>query len=210
MYFNENKENTNIDAEFKDQKQFNSFNFSDYKKPLIIAGIVILFIIAIIIIIALAKGKKTYFIVLNGDENITIYEGATYNEPGYSAFDNKRHDLSSQVIVKDNLDSDNIGTYTIIYSLNSKSVTRTINVIKKPEVTTMLYIMGNKNMTLKVGDTFEDPGYKAIDAIDGDLTDKVTQNGEVNTQEKGTYKIVYSVVNSEGVTVSETRIVTVE
>ena len=64
MYFNENKENTNIDSEFKKK---NGFNFNDYKKPLIIAGIIILFIIIIIIIIALSKGKKNYFIGLLND-----------------------------------------------------------------------------------------------------------------------------------------------
>ena len=207
MYFNDNKENTNIDSEFKKK---NGFNFNDYKKPLIIAGVIILFIIILIIIIALAKGKKNYFITLNGDENITIYEGATYNEPGYSAFDNKNNDLSSEVKVKNNLDTDAIGTYTIIYSLHNKSVTRTINVVEKPDVTTVIYLNGNKNMTIKVGENFTDPGYKAIDAIDGNLTDKVTKNGEVNTKETGTYKIVYSVINSKGVTITETRIVTVE
>ena len=207
MYFNDNKENTNIDNEFNPKK---GFDFSKYKKLLIIAGIVILFIIIILIIIALGKGKKNYFITLNGDENITIYEGATYNEPGYSAFDNKENNLSNEVKVKSNLDTESIGTYTIIYSLYSKSVTRTINVIEKPEITTMIYLNGDKNITLKVGETFNDPGYKAIDAIDGDLTDKVTKTGEINSTEKGMYKIVYSVVNSKGVTISETRTVTVE
>ena len=207
MYFNDNKENTNIDNEFNPKK---GFDFSKYKKLLIIAGIVILFIIIILIIIALGKGKKSYFITLNGDENITIYEGATYNEPGYSAFDNKKNNLNNEVKVKSNLDTESIGTYKIIYSLHSKSVTRTVNVIEKPEITTMIYLNGDKNMTLKVGETFNDPGYKAIDAIDGDLTDKVTKTGEINSTEKGMYKIVYSVVNSKGVTISETRTVTVE
>lgn len=207
MYFNENKENTNIDSEFSKKKEF---NLNNYKKILIIAGIIILFLLIILIIISLSKGKKNYYITLNGDDNITIYEGATYNEPGYSAFDNKNNDLNGAVKVKSNLDSESIGTYTIIYSLYKKSVTRTINVIERPEVTTIIYLNGDKNTTLKVGDTFTDPGYKAIDAIDGDLTDKVTKSGNVNTSQKGTYKIIYSVVNSKGVTISEIRTITIE
>ena len=39
MYFNENKEDTNIDDEFKKER---NFDFSRYKIPLIIIGAIIL------------------------------------------------------------------------------------------------------------------------------------------------------------------------
>ena len=207
MYFNDSKENTNIDNEFNSKEKF---DFSKYKKIIIIAGAVLLLLIIIILIAVLAKGKKNYFVTLEGDENITIYKGAVYNEPGYSGFDNKKNDLTSEVTVKDNLDTESTGTYTIIYSLHDKSATRTINVIERPDVITIIRLTGDKNMTLKVGDTFTDPGYKAVDAIDGDLTDKVKKTGNVDTATKGTYRIVYSVVNSKGITTTEVRTIIVE
>lgn len=209
MYFNENKENTNIDSEFKNEKKLN-FDFDKYKKPLMIAGGILLFIILLIIIILILKGRNKYHIVLNGDENIIIYQGANFIDPGYTAYDNSKHDLTSQVTVKENLDSQSIGTYTIVYSLHNSSKTRTVTVIDRPTIITVIYLNGDKNMTLKVGDTFTDPGYSAIDAIDGDITSKVTVEGAVNTSQKGVYRIIYSVVNSEGVTTTETRMVTVE
>ena len=87
MYFNENKENTNIDSEFKSEKKLN-FDFDKYKKPLMIAGGILLFIILLIIIILILKGRNKYHIVLNGDENIIIYQGANFIDPGYIAYDN--------------------------------------------------------------------------------------------------------------------------
>ena len=207
MYFNENKENTNIDSEFKNEK---GFDFDKIKKPLIIIGSIILFIILLSIIIALVKGRRKYFVTLEGDSTITIYQGVTYNDPGYRGFDNKNNDLTSQVIVKSNLETESVGTYTIIYSLQNSSVTRTINVVERPDIITVIYLMGDKDMAMKVGDTFTDPGYKAVDAIDGDLTDKVTRTGTVDTTKAGIYKIVYSVVNSKGVTTSTTRTISVE
>ena len=49
-----------------------------------------------------------------------------------------------------------------------------------------------------------------IPSKDGDLTNKVTVNGSVNTSVKGIYKIVYSVVDSSRITTSATRTITVE
>ncbi len=207
MYFNENKEDTNIDKEFNNKNKGDSF---DLKKILLIVGCVILFIIILLIIISIVKNNKKYFVVLEGDETMTIYQGATYNEPGYSGFDNKKHDLTSEVNVKSNLDAQSIGTYTIIYTLNNKSISRTINVIEKPKVTAIIHLLGDKNMTIKMGEKFEDPGYRATNALTGDITDKVAQTGMVDTSKKGVYRIVYSVVDSDGATVSEVRTVTVE
>ena len=190
MYFNE-KEDTNIDNEFKNNKKI---NLSKYKKYFIIGGIVIFVLILIVLIAILLKNKTNYYITLEGLDEMTIYQGTSYNEPGYKAYDNKKNDLTQQVTVKNNLDT----------------VIRTVNVVAKPDFATTIHLSGDKNIYLKVGDSFTDPGYTAIDAIDGDLTDKVTITGSVDTSKKGVYRVIYSVVNSSGVTASETRTIIVE
>lgn len=207
MYFNESKENTNIDEEFKNNKKF---NFDKYKKHFIIGGIILLVVIIILIIVLVLKNRNNTYITLNGLNEMTIYQGSNYNEPGYKAFDSKKNDLTSQVIVKDNLDTKTIGTYTIVYSINNKRVTRTIHVVAKSEFDTTIHLSGDKNIYLKVGDSFTDPGCTAIDTVDGNLTDKVVVNSNVDTTKKGIYRIVYSVVNSSGITTSETRTIIVE
>ena len=125
-------------------------------------------------------------------------------------FDNKKNNLNNEVTVKSNLDSNTIGTYTITYSLHDITKIRTVKVVAKPDIITVIHLNGEKNIYLNVGETFNEPGYSAIDAIDGDLTDKVKVSGSFDTSNIGTYRIIYSVVNSSGVTTSETRTIIVQ
>ena len=208
MYFNERNENTNIDGQFKKQKKV---SFDTMKKYIIIGGIILaLFVIALIIILLVANRTK-YSITLNGSSEITIYQGTTYNEPGYDAYDNKNNHLNEEVKVMSNLDRNTLGTYTITYTIHNVSVSRKINVVERPNIITVIHIKGDKTMYLSVGQTFIDPGCEsAIDAIDGDITYKIVRTGNVDTSRKGTYRIVYSVINSSNVTTSEVRTVIVE
>ena len=81
---------------------------------------------------------------------------------------------------------------------------------KAPEIS----LSGSTSITLEVGDTFEDPGYKATDDNDGDLTSKVKveikPGGKVDTSKAGTYTITYSVSDSSGNTSKKTRTVIVK
>lgn len=203
MYFNDSKEDTNIDSEFEDRKLFN-FDFNKYKIPLIIIGLIILLIIIIVII---KNGKKSYYIELKGEDQMTICKGDLYQEPGYTAYDNKKHDLNSKVIVNGTVNTNVVGTYTVTYSLSNIKATRTIDVT---EAITYIYLKGNKNITIKQGTKFIDPGFTATDTCDGDVNDKVVVSSNVNINKKGIYKIIYKVTNSKNKTTSETRTVTVE
>ena len=205
MYFNENKENTNIDNEFS---KTNNVNFSSLKTPLIIVGAIILFIILVVIVALLMNRKPKYYLSLIGDSEISIYQGSTYYELGYKAHDNHKKDLSSEVEVKNNIDSGTIGTYMVIYTLYDQTAKRVVNVIEAPEKATYIHLYGGKEVIVSVGEEFVDE-YEAIDAIDGDITQQVTKNGTVDTSKEGTYTVVYSVTNSQGVTTTEARTVTV-
>ena len=205
MYFNE-KEDTNIDKEFKHSIRY---YLNKYKRILIITGIIISALILLMVIIAI-RNRNKYYIVLEGLSEMNIYQGTNYNEPGYRAFDSRKNDLTQLVTIKDNLDTNTTGVYTIVYSLKNKSVKRTINVVNRPEMPTTIHLSGEKNIYLKVGDIYIDPGYTAIDIVDGNLTDKVVVTGNVDTSKKGIYRIIYSVINSSNITASETRTVIVE
>ena len=208
MYFNE-KEDTNIDKELKKNKRFSLRN-TNKKSLIIIIGIILSVIVISVIIYLIIKYVNRYSLVLNGSSDITIYEGTIYNEPGYEAYDNKKNNLNDEVEVKSNLDSNTIGSYVITYSLHGKTKTRNIKVVAKPDVITVIHLNGAKNLYLKVGASYNEPGYNAIDAIDGDLTNKVTINSNVDTSKRGTYRIIYSVVNSTGVTTTEIRTIIVQ
>lgn len=71
-------------------------------------------------------------------------------------------------------------------------------------------LLGEQAVTLNVGGVYVEPGYKAADDIDGDITSAVIVSGEVNTAVAGEYLISYRVTDSAGNTSGvKTRKVTV-
>lgn len=76
-----------------------------------------------------------------------------------------------------------------------------------PEIT----LEGSSEVTISLGNSYNDPGASAIDAEDGDLTDAIVVGGDtVNHFISGTYHITYNVTDSSGKEASEVvRTVTV-
>ncbi len=74
----------------------------------------------------------------------------------------------------------------------------------------VITLNGSATMTLKVGGTYTEPGAKATDDKDGDLTSKIIITGTVNTAVAGTYTITYTVNDSAGNVTKVTRTVKVE
>ncbi len=207
MYFNNKREDTNIDSEFKSSRK--SIDLKKYKLPIIIVGSILLLAIVVGIIIYIINNSTKYFIQLYGDEVMTIYVGTEYVEQGYAGTDSKKNNLTSQVVVDNNLDTSTIGEYTIVYRLRNAKKVRTINVVEKPTGYTTIYLKGNLTVYLNIGGAYTEEGYTVIDTVDSDLTDKVKITNNINNAKEGTYQIVYSVTNSSGVTTSATRTVIV-
>ena len=207
MYFNENKEDTNIDEEFKKTRKLD-FDFERYRRPIIIIGAIILLLIIILIIVGLAKNKTKYYIDLNEPIEMTIGKDSVYTEPGYNGYDNKNR--TYDVTVNGEVDTSQAGTYEITYTLHNTTKKRIVKVIDTPDKPTNIHINGGKNITIELGSKYEELGYSAIDFVDGDLTSQVKVSGTVNTNKKGIYRLTYTVTNSKGITTVETRVVTVE
>ena len=49
-----------------------------------------------------------------------------------------------------------------------------------------------------MGETWNDPGYSAIDLVDGDLSANVKIDGIVNSSSYGVYELIYTVSDSSG------------
>ncbi|MBV7299043.1 M66 family metalloprotease [Enterovibrio paralichthyis] len=99
--------------------------------------------------------------------------------------------------------------------LASTAITAPTVELKAGVVTTELgeapTLTGAEHITLQQGDAFNPlDGIQAFDAEDGDITASIVVSGSVDTQTPGDYVLTYSVTDSEGQTVSVTRIVTVE
>ena len=94
MYFNSEKADTNIDKEIdkkgKKQKIKNiDFKNIDKKKIFIIGGIIVFLLVLIIVIISLTTSKSKINIQVIGGNNIKVYQGSKYFDPGFSATDKK-------------------------------------------------------------------------------------------------------------------------
>lgn len=204
MYFKE-KEDTNIDKEFEINKK-SGFSLKNIpSKYFIIGGIIIFAIIAIIVIILLLTGNKNT-IELIGEEKIIITKDSDYIEPGYKAYDKKKNDITNQVQITSNVDTSKVGEYEILYSINGITEVRYVTVT---EGDTYIYLKGKVNMYLEKGEKYIEPGYQVFDSVDQNLTEKVKVSGTVNTSKVGTYQIIYSVVNSRNITITEKRTIVV-
>ena len=206
MYFNE-KEDTNIDKEFK---QSNKIDPDKAKKYLLIGGLILLLLIIVIIAIFVMKNHKTYYLELNGGSEISVYEGSEFIDPGYIAYDNKQNVLTDSVVVSGDVNINVVGTYTLTYTIKDKSATRTVNVIASQSQYTKIYLEGEKTITIKVGQEYVEPGYYYNDMKAGDMRDKIVVNGTVDTSKPGKYRITYTVTNTDNVTITAERLVIVE
>ena len=78
-------------------------------------------------------------ITLNGEVEITIEKGETFTDPGYTAH-YKENDITSSVVVIGTVNTDQVGTYTIEYSVTydgkSAKKYRTVNVVIIPKTFT--------------------------------------------------------------------------
>ena len=83
----------------------------------------------------------------------------------------------------------------IILCLNKedspKKEDKTIDTVK-PEIK----LNGDAEITIYVGDSYQELEATASDNIDGDITDKIVISGEVDTNKVGEYAITYKVIDS--------------
>lgn len=211
MFFN-SKNEVNIDSEFKKR----NFLFNIINKYKIIF-ILIFLIISIIVILSLfdnnsVLSKTSYYLELFGDDEITLYIGSDYIESGYNAYNDKNEDMTSNVEIYSNLDTSTLGEYTITYKIDDVTKSRKVTVIEKGADNVFLYlkaINNDVNVYLKLNDEYIEPGYSVFSSTGVNYFDDVIVTGNVDTSKEGNYKLVYSLIDSNGVTISVSRTIIV-
>lgn len=123
----------------------------------------------------------------------------------YRAVDNYDGDITDRVI---RTEENGIITYAVVDSSgNPAYVQREIPGVdtKAPR----LLLEGETEMAIPVGTFYQEPGYSAVDAVDGDVTELVSVSGEVDWLHPGTYALTYTVSDSADNMTTATRTVTV-
>lgn len=60
-----------------------------------------------------------------------------------------------------------------------------------------IVLKGNNIINIKMGENYIEPGFKASDEKDGDITNKVEVKNSIDYNKPGTYEILYKVINSK-------------
>ena len=163
-----------------------------------------------VVIMGIALFTTVYYTMqlslsLNGPEEMTIGLNGLYEEKGAKACVGVR-DASDRVQITGSVDTSTPGTYTLKYEIETLTVERKVTVTDKmkPE----LVLEGDDTMELMLGETFEEPGYRAADENGGDITGDVKVTGTELTR-AGENQIKYTVSDSRGNTTQLMRSVNV-
>lgn len=202
MYFNEEKNNTSIDRELNEKTITSSIKKN---LKLIIIIIIVLLLLFLIILLANKKGGVTFQLL--GDTEMQIPQGTKFTDPGFIATNKKGIDISNEVNILGNVETNNMGTYRLIYSLRGKTLKRMVTVVDAEKKKAKITLKGDKLIYIDINSTYSEPGYTCTDSVDGDITDKVVVDNRINNKKAGAYKIIYSVTNSQGVTTIASRVV---
>ena len=163
-----------------------------------------------VVIMGIALFTTVYYTMqlslsLNGPEEMTIGLNGLYEEKGAKACVGGR-DASDRVQITGSVDTSTPGTYTLKYEIKTLTVERKVTVTDKmkPE----LVLEGDDTMELMLGETFEEPGYRAADENGRDITGDVKVSGTELTR-AGENQIKYTVSDSRGNTTQLMRSVNV-
>lgn len=69
--------------------------------------------------------------------------------------------------------------------------------IEQKESYPNITLKGKQIIQIKMGETYQEPGYEAQDRIDGNITNKVKVESNIDYNQPGTYEILYTITNSQ-------------
>jgi PKD repeat protein len=134
-------------------------------------------------------GKVTF---INTSENATIY--------AWDFGDNTSSELKDPVKQY----SEN-GTYTVKLTasngIGDEDVAQAevvIEIVVADTEAPVITLLGDAEVTINVGDTFDDLGATATDNVDGDITDDIAVTGTVDVNAAGSYTLNYNVSDAAG------------
>lgn len=78
------------------------------------------------------------------------------------------------------------------------------------QIIPVITLTGSSELILDIGDSYAEPGFSAVDNVDGNLTSEVITSGNVDSSTPGVYTITYNVSDAAGnVALTKSRQVTV-
>ncbi|MCG7496595.1 DUF5011 domain-containing protein [Vibrio sp. Of7-15] len=145
--------------------------------------------------------------VISGIEDTRIKANSTFDPlAGVTASDDEDGDITSSIIVEGHVDTTTVGVYVLTYRVMDSDDNETVEVRKVEVYDAKPTFTGISDTNVEQGSAF-DPmaGVTAQDSDNVDITDQITVEGSVNTEELGTYTLVYRVTDDSGLEATESR-----
>jgi len=158
---------------------------------------------------------EEYRVVINNDITAPIITriggspqyielGQSYTDSGATAMDAVDGNLTSSIVVTNNINTLAAGTYTVFYNVTDAAgnaateVRRTV--IVKPDLTPPILQLATPSIvTIPLLSSFVEPGFTAIDAISGNVTGTVqVDRSAFDSTTIGSYTIVYVAADAYG------------
>lgn len=148
-------------------------------------------------------------LILNGNISMNLELDSEFVEPGYLAQDIDGNDITSLVVIKNNVNNNYLGTYTVEYRVKSNNLTRikrrTVNVVD----TTSPALIVPGDTTISVSDNAYDL-MVGVSATDASGVKFIKTVGSINFGQTGTYEITYIAVDNSDNVVKKTRKIKVQ
>ncbi len=174
-------------------------------------GILGVFILVFLLAATYLFYKQQFFEVrLEGETAITLNYQEEYHEQGAYVY-YKNDKLPEAVAIEGTVDTHKLGTYKVNYHYTwmgfDKNVERLVEVddLTPPRIS----LIGDERIKVKLNSNFEDPGAKAEDNYDGDISANIVVSSNLNTNSEGIYEIIYQVEDSRHHMAEARRIVEV-
>ncbi|MCL1809949.1 MAG: DUF5011 domain-containing protein [Clostridiales bacterium] len=153
-------------------------------------------------------------LTLAGSLVMEIKQGEKFTEPGYTAIDDTDGNITNKVVVTGTVNVNTPGVYRLEYSVsdaagNKAAAVRVVEVVFVDSTPPVLTLKGSGAMEVRQGEAYAEPGYTAVDNVDGDITSKVVVSGTVNVNVPGFYTLEYRVSDAAGNASFSTRTVNV-
>lgn len=182
------------------------------KKSVWITGIVLAVIIILFLLFLIFGGVFLKLNVENSDKVIDIEYNSDNFEYSKATCSFMGQDISKNIKRTNNVDLSKLGKQEIKYTCSKwnfeKEKKVTYNIIDNvaPDVT----LNGDEEVSLYQNTEYQEQGCKVVDNYDGDISNKVTIEGSVDTTKIGTYELNYIVKDSSGNESKKKRKVTVK
>ncbi|MBC1458808.1 immunoglobulin-like domain-containing protein [Listeria newyorkensis] len=143
----------------------------------------------------------------------SVKKGKTFSPlAGVTASDTEDGNVTSKVkVTANNVDTSNVGTYHVTYSVTDSDGNTTTKTITVTVTSNDVPVIEASDIVQRIHQPFDvKKAVTARDTEDGDLTSKLTVTAnDVNTEKAGVYHVTYSVTDSDGNTITKTIQVTI-